>query len=112
MNWNRSGNVTPPDIARHTSPQATLVDRKRVGLDVPGYRLRRHELPSDAVGEKTKIGSSVILEARTDEVHHRLATTVGTINADVLTDFVPGFRRGNSVEVVQNSANPSNHSKN
>ncbi|CAM5683139.1 hypothetical protein SALBM217S_04868 [Streptomyces griseoloalbus] len=47
-----------------------------------------------------------ILQAFTDGFKHRPDTTFGTVNADVLEHFVPGFRRTDFVEVIQNSAWP------
>lgn len=38
---------------------------------------------------------------------HRPATTYGTINADVLEHFVPGFQRGSMVERITSSAWPA-----
>ncbi|MFD8251867.1 hypothetical protein [Streptomyces werraensis] len=36
----------------------------------------------------------------------RPGTTYGTVDADVLEQFVPGFRRIDFVDVIQNSAWP------
>lgn len=47
-----------------------------------------------------------ILQAFTDGFKHRPDSTFGTVNADVLEHFVPGFRRTDFVEVIQNSAWP------
>ncbi|WP_030911344.1 HD domain-containing protein [Streptomyces sp. NRRL F-5126] len=47
-----------------------------------------------------------ILQAFTDGFRHRPDTTFGTVNADVLEHFVPGFRRTDFVDVIENSAWP------
>ena len=47
-----------------------------------------------------------ILKAFTDGFKHRPESTFGTVNADVLEHFVPGFRHIDFVEVIQNSAWP------
>jgi hypothetical protein len=47
-----------------------------------------------------------ILDAFTGGFTHRPDTTFGTVNADVLEHFVPGFRHTDFVEVIQNSAWP------
>jgi HD domain len=44
-----------------------------------------------------------ILQAFNDGMVPRPDTTFGTVNADVLERFVPGFQRGNFVEVILNS---------
>ena len=47
-----------------------------------------------------------ILQAFTDGFKDRPDTTFGTVNADVLEHFVPGFRRTDFVDVIKNSAWP------
>jgi hypothetical protein len=44
-----------------------------------------------------------ILQAFTDGMAPRPDTTFGTVNADVLQRFVPGFQRGNFVDIIENS---------
>jgi hypothetical protein len=47
-----------------------------------------------------------ILAAFTNGFRDRPDTTFGTVNADVLEHFVPGFRRTDFVEVIESSAWP------
>ncbi|MFF5082422.1 HD domain-containing protein [Actinoplanes sp. NPDC000266] len=47
------------------------------------------------------------LQAYLEGIRHRPETTNGTVNADVLEHFVPGFRRTTTVERVLNSPWPS-----
>jgi hypothetical protein len=47
-----------------------------------------------------------ILQAFADGFKDRPDTTFGTVNADVLEHFVPGFRRTDFVDVIKNSAWP------
>jgi hypothetical protein len=47
-----------------------------------------------------------ILAAFTDGFAGRPDSTFGTVNADVLEHFVPGFRRTDFVEVIRTSAWP------
>ncbi|WP_203980530.1 HD domain-containing protein [Planotetraspora silvatica] len=47
-----------------------------------------------------------ILEAFTEGIAPRPATTFGNVKADVLQHFVPGFTRGDFVEIIQNSPWP------
>ena len=44
-----------------------------------------------------------ILQAFTDGMAPRPDTTSGTVNADVLERYVPGFQRGNFVDIILNS---------
>ena len=44
-----------------------------------------------------------ILQAFTDGMAAKPDTTFGTVNADVLERFVPGFRRGNFVDIIEQS---------
>lgn len=44
------------------------------------------------------------LQILADGLKHRPDTTYGTVNADVLEHFVPGFRRTSMVERIRNSA--------
>jgi hypothetical protein len=47
-----------------------------------------------------------ILQAFTEGMKDRPDTTFGTMNDDVLAHFVPGFVRGDFVEVIQSNAWP------
>lgn len=49
-------------------------------------------------------GASAALQAFGDGFKDRPDTTFGTVNADVLEHFVPGFQRLDLVDVVKNSA--------
>jgi hypothetical protein len=44
-----------------------------------------------------------ILQAFTDGMAPRLDSTFGTVNADVLQRFDPGFKRANFVDIIENS---------
>jgi hypothetical protein len=47
-----------------------------------------------------------ILKAFTDGMADKPATTFGTVNADVLEHFVPGFERADFVDIIRTSAWP------
>ena len=47
-----------------------------------------------------------ILQAFNEGMAPRPETTFGTVNADVLERFVPGFQRGNFVDVIERSRWP------
>ena len=44
-----------------------------------------------------------IIQTFYDGIKHKPDTTFGNVKADVLAHFVPGFRRTDFVEVIQNS---------
>ena len=50
---------------------------------------------------------SEFLQAFVDGLAHRPDTTYGTVNADVLEHFVPGFRRGSMVERITSAPWPT-----
>lgn len=77
-----------------------LVDALGLGLDV---------LDTGAVEEITSAHprgdfKAGFLKAFVEGLAHRPETTYGTINADVLAHFVPGFRAGSMVDRVLDSA--------
>jgi hypothetical protein len=47
-----------------------------------------------------------ILQAFTQGIAPKPGTTFGNVKADVLERFVPGYRRGNFVDIIENSAWP------
>jgi hypothetical protein len=87
-----------PEIAATT--HGVLVDALGIGLDA---------LDPDAVREVTSAYprgdfKTGFLQAFVDGLAHRPDTTYGTINADVLAHFVPGFQPGSMVDRVRSSA--------
>ena len=104
-------------IALHTTPEvpykmAPVIAATTVGVetDVLGMRLDclYAGLRSDAV---TAIHprpnfKNEILQAFTEGFQERPETTFGTVNADVLEHFLPGFHRTDFVEVIKNSSWP------
>ena len=99
---------TTPEIPLHMAPEIALVTRG-VELDVLG-------IGYDAITEDQRQAvvdahprpdfKNQILAAFTDGLKDRPETTFGNVKADVLTHFVPGFQRGDFVEVIQNNAWP------
>jgi hypothetical protein len=103
-------------IALHTTPEVPyrmdpVIAATTAGVetDVLGIRL-------DAIsaGDRDAVTSvhprsnfkTEILQAFADGFSDRPDTTFGTVNADVLEHFVPGFRRIDFVDVIKNSAWP------
>jgi hypothetical protein len=78
--------------------------------DVPGLGL--DELDRSQVDEITAVHplgdfKNEFLQAFVDGLKYRRETTDGTVNADVLEHFVPGFRRTTTVERLVGSPRPS-----
>jgi hypothetical protein len=103
-------------IALHTTPEvpyklAPEIAATTAGVetDVLGLRLTNlHKAEIDAVtaAHPRPDFKRQILQAFTDGFKHRPDTTFGTVNADVLEHFVPGYRHIDFVDVIQNSAWP------
>ncbi len=103
-------------IALHTTPEVPykmdpVIAATTAGVetDVLGIRLDAIDAADiDAVTAQHPRPNfkNEILQAFTDGFAHRPDTTFGTVNADVLEHFLPGFRRLDFVEVIKNSAWP------
>jgi hypothetical protein len=103
-------------IALHTTPEVPykmnpVIAATTAGVetDVLGIRLdaiEPEELRSVTTAHPRPNFKNEILQAFTNGFAERPATTFGTVNADVLEHFVPGFRRIDFVDVIKNSAWP------
>jgi len=103
-------------IALHTTPEVPykmnpVVAATTAGVetDVLGIRLDAIEpgqIESVTAAHPRPNFKNQILQAFTDGFSERPATTFGTVNADVLEHFVPGFSRIDFVDVIKNSAWP------
>ncbi|MFH8618896.1 HD domain-containing protein [Streptomyces sp. NPDC017979] len=103
--WTAIALHTTPEIPLHMAPEVALVTRG-VELDVLG-------IGYDAVSDAQRAAvvaahprpdfKKQILAAFTDGIKDRPQTTFGNVKADVLAHFVPGFERGDFVEVIQGS---------
>jgi HD superfamily phosphodiesterase len=97
---------TTPEIPLHLAPEIALVTRG-VELDVLGLD---YDTVTDAQRREVVRAhprpdfKNRILAAFTDGIRHRPASTFGNVKADVLEHFLPGFQRGDFVEVIKNSA--------
>ncbi|MDL4775446.1 MULTISPECIES: HD domain-containing protein [Thermomonosporaceae] len=106
--WTGIALHTTPEIPLHMAPEIALVTRG-VELDVLGIG---YDTVTD--GQRAAVVAAhprpdfkrQILAAFTDGIKDRPDTTFGNVKADVLEHFVPGFRRGDFVEVIQESAWP------
>jgi hypothetical protein len=103
-------------IALHTTPEvpwkmAPEIAATTAGVETDVLGMRLDNLSEADIAEVTKAHprpdfKNQILQAFTDGFKHRPDTTFGTVNADVLEHFVPGYRHIDFVEVIQNSAWP------
>ncbi|WP_206504530.1 HD domain-containing protein [Streptomyces chrestomyceticus] len=103
--WTAIALHTTPEIPLHMAPEVALVTRG-VELDVLG-------IGYDAVSDEQRAAvvaahprpdfKNRILAAFTDGIKDRPDTTFGNVKADVLAHFVPGFERGDFVEVILGS---------
>lgn len=106
--WTAIALHTTPEIPLHMAPEVALVTRG-VELDVLG-------IGYDAVTDEERAGvvaahprpdfKNRILAAFADGIKDRPQTTFGNVKADVLAHCVPGFERGDFVEVIKGSAWP------
>jgi hypothetical protein len=86
---------TTPEIPLHWSPAASS---RVLGL---GYDAITDEQRAAVVEAHPRPNfKNEILAAFTDGIKERAETTFGNVKADVLEHFVPGFERGDFVEVI------------
>ncbi|GHF10458.1 phosphohydrolase [Streptomyces spiralis] len=106
--WTAIALHTTPEVPYKMAPEIAATTAG-VETDVLGLRLAnisRAEIDEVTAAHPRPDFKRQILEAFTDGFAHRPDTTFGTVNADVLDHFVPGFRRVDFVDVIQNSAWP------
>lgn len=97
---------TTPEIPLHMAPEIALVTRG-VELDVLGigYDAISDEEREAVVSQHPRPDfKNRILAAFTEGLKDRPETTFGNVKADVLEHFLPGFERGDFVEVIRNNA--------
>lgn len=99
---------TTPETPYHLEPEVALVTAG-VETDVLGIGyadLDRTLIDAVLSAHPRPDFKRQILQAFTEGMKDRPATTFGTVNADVLAHFVPGFVRGDFVRVIEESAWP------
>ncbi|MEU0965937.1 HD domain-containing protein [Streptomyces sp. NPDC005917] len=104
--WTSIALHTTPEIPLHMAPEIALVTRG-VELDVLG--IGYHEVTDEqraavVAAHPRPDFKNQILAAFTEGIQDRPDTTFGNVKADVLAHYVPGFRRGDFVEVIKDSA--------
>ena len=99
---------TTPGIPEHLEPEIALVTAG-VETDVLGIGyadLDPADISAVTAAHPRPDFKRQILAAFTNGFRDRPETTFGTVNADVLEHFVPGFHRTDFVEVIQSNAWP------
>ena len=100
-------------IALHTTPEIPLHMASEIALVTQGVELDVMGVGYHAVSDEQRAAvvdahprpdfKNRILAAFTEGIKNRPETTFGNVKADVLAHFVPGFQRGDFVEVVKHS---------
>ncbi|MBW4814174.1 HD domain-containing protein [Rhodococcus qingshengii] len=106
--WEGIALHTTPEVPSRLEPEIALVTAG-VETDVLGIgysELDRADIDAVTAAHPRPDFKNQILKAFTDGFKHRPESTFGTVNADVLEHFVPGFWHIDFVEVIQNSAWP------
>lgn len=101
-------------IALHTTPEIPLHMQSEVALVTRGVELDVLGIGYDAITDQQRQAvvdahprpdfKNQILQAFTEGLKDRPETTFGNVKADVLEHFLPGFQRGDFVEVIRNNA--------
>ena len=103
-------------IALHTTPElpykmAPVIAATTAGVETDVLGMRLDWLSQSDIDAVTALHprpnfKNEILQTFADGFQERPETTFGTVNADVLEHFLPGFHRVDFVEVIKNSAWP------
>ena len=106
--WTAIALHTTPGVPEFMAPEIALVT---AGVETDVLGIGYHDLDPAEIRAVTEAHPRPdfkrrILAAFTDGFKDRPDTTFGTVNADVLAHFVPGFVRTDFVEVIQNNAWP------
>jgi hypothetical protein len=106
--WTAIALHTTPGIPEHMEPEIALVT---AGVETDVLGIGYGDLDPADISAVTEAHprpdfKRQILAAFTSGFRDRPDTTFGTVNADVLQHFVPGFRRTDFVEVIESSAWP------
>jgi hypothetical protein len=106
--WTAIALHTTPGIPEFMEPEVCLVT---AGVEYDVLGIGYHDIAQVDRDEITALHPRPdfkhdILQAFTDGIAAKPETTFGNVKADVLERFVPGYRRTNFVDVIQNSAWP------
>jgi hypothetical protein len=103
--WTAIALHTTPGIPEFMEPEVALVT---AGVEYDVLGIGYHDISDTDRAAITALHprpdfKRQILQAFTDGMAPRPDTTFGTVNADVLQRFVPGFQRGNFVDIIEDS---------
>jgi hypothetical protein len=106
--WTAIALHTTPGVPEFMAPEIALVT---AGVETDVLGIGYHDLDPAGIRAVTAVHprpdfKRQILAAFTDGFKDRPETTFGTVNADVLAHFVPGFQRTDFVEVIRNNPWP------
>jgi HD domain len=106
--WTAIALHTTPGIPEFMEPEVALVT---AGVEYDVLGIGYHDISDADRAEITGLHPRPdfkrgILEAFTQGIAPKPATTFGNVKADVLERFVPGYRRANFVDIIENSAWP------
>ncbi|MGW0250312.1 HD domain-containing protein [Nocardia goodfellowii] len=103
--WTAIALHTTPEIPGRMAPEIALVT---AGVEVDVLGIGYHDISAEArnaivAAHPRPDFKKHILAAFTDGIAHRPASTFGTVKADVLARFSPGYTRTNFVELIEGS---------
>jgi hypothetical protein len=103
--WTAIALHTTPGIPELMEPEVALVT---AGVEYDVLGIGYHDISAADRAEITALHPRPnfkrrILEAFTDGIAAKPETTFGNVKADVLDRFVPGYRRANFVDIIENS---------
>jgi HD superfamily phosphodiesterase len=105
--WTAIALHTTPGIPQHMHPVIALVtagvEMDVLGLSYAEYSDAERETVVQAHPRVAQFKEDII-QAFYDGIKHKPDTTFGNVNADVLADKDPAFRRGNFCSVIRRSA--------
>jgi hypothetical protein len=106
--WTAIALHTTPGVPEFMEPEVALVT---AGVEYDVLGIGYHDIEVGARAEITALHprpdfKRQILEAFTDGMAGKPGTTFGTVNADVLEHFVPGFQHIDFVDTIEKSAWP------
>ena len=103
--WTAIALHTTPGIPEFMEPEVALVT---AGVEYDVLGIGYHDISDADRAEITALHprpdfKRSILQAFTDGIAPKPETTFGNVKADVLERFVPGYQRGNFVDIILNS---------
>lgn len=105
LTWSAIALHTTPEVPSRMTPEIALTN---LGVLTDAVGVGYEDISREAIDEIIAAHprgdfKNGFMKAFHEGLKHRPETAYGTINADVLEHFVPGYRRGSMVERVMNS---------